>query len=120
MKTLEIIEGLNNCLDELEKERNWIYVYVNDKNIKLDKVRNWLNKLKTCENFDDHHCREEQADENVENVGRETDIAHFERTQRIGKGRYNGDREPAVLTAERNVCGCRAEEDAEYGVSHDP
>lgn len=42
----EMIEGLNNCLDELEEDNGWYYVYVNNKNIKLNKVRNWLKSLK--------------------------------------------------------------------------
>lgn len=41
----EMIEGLNNCLDELEKEYGWHYVYINNKNVDLNKVRNWLKSL---------------------------------------------------------------------------
>ena len=42
----EIIECLNNCLDELEKENGWRFVYVNNKNVELNKIRNWLKSLK--------------------------------------------------------------------------
>lgn len=42
----EMIEGLNNCLDELEKVNGWRYIYVNSKNVELNKVRNWLKFLK--------------------------------------------------------------------------
>ena len=35
----EIIECLNNCLDKLEEENGWRYVYVNNK------IRNWLKSL---------------------------------------------------------------------------
>lgn len=42
----EIIGGLNNCLDELEKEHGWNYVYINDKSVELGKIRNWLKSLR--------------------------------------------------------------------------
>jgi hypothetical protein len=42
----EMIGGLNNCLDELEKENGWRYIYVNSKNVELNKVRNWVKSLK--------------------------------------------------------------------------
>ena len=42
----EMIEGLSNCLDELEKENGWHYVYVNNENVKLTKFRKWLKSLK--------------------------------------------------------------------------
>jgi hypothetical protein len=42
----EMIGCLNNCLDELEEKNGWNYVYINDKNVKLNKIRNWLKSLK--------------------------------------------------------------------------
>ena len=42
----EIIVCLNNCLDELNEENGWCYVYVNNKNVELNKVRNWLKSIK--------------------------------------------------------------------------
>ena len=42
----EMIGCLNNCLDELEKENGWNYVYINDKSVKLGKIRNWIKSLK--------------------------------------------------------------------------
>ena len=42
----EMLEGLNNCLSELEEKNGWRYVYVNNKDIELCEVRNWLKSLK--------------------------------------------------------------------------
>lgn len=42
----EIIKGLNNCLDELEEKNGWRYTYVNNKDIELNKIKNWLKSLK--------------------------------------------------------------------------
>ena len=42
----EMIEGLNNCLDELEEANGWRFTYVNNKDVELCEVRNWLKSLK--------------------------------------------------------------------------
>ena len=42
----EMIGGLNNCLDELEKENGWRFTYVNNKNVELVNIRNWLKSIK--------------------------------------------------------------------------
>jgi hypothetical protein len=42
----EMIVCLNNFLDELAEENGWRYVYVNSKNVELNKVRKWLKSLK--------------------------------------------------------------------------
>ena len=42
----EMIEGLVNCLDELEKENGWNCVYVVGKSVELNKVRKWVKSLK--------------------------------------------------------------------------
>lgn len=42
----EMIEGLNNCLDELDEVNGWCHTYVNDKDVRLEDIRNWLKSLK--------------------------------------------------------------------------
>lgn len=42
----EIAKGLNNCIDELEETLGWCFAYVDDKDIRLSKIRNWLKSLK--------------------------------------------------------------------------
>ena len=58
----EIIECLNNCLDELEKENGWRFVYVNNKNVELNKIRNWLNSLKPQNNITDEELAQAKKD----------------------------------------------------------
>lgn len=42
----DMIESLNNCLDELEEVNGWLYTYVNDKDVRLEDIRNWLKSIK--------------------------------------------------------------------------
>ena len=42
----EMVEGLVNCLAELEQETGWNYVYVVGKSVELNKVRKWVKSLK--------------------------------------------------------------------------
>ena len=42
----EMIEGLNNCLDELEEANGWRFTYINNKDVELCEVRNWLKSIK--------------------------------------------------------------------------
>lgn len=58
----EMIEGLNNCLDELEEDNGWYYVYVNNKNIKLYKIRNWLKSLRPQNHITDEKLAQPKKD----------------------------------------------------------